>query len=140
MKAINELEYILNYLEAEYQIDMQQVASDIGNSYDYIRGQKIKKKPSKKLIDRIKIKYADKLKTLSKYKASPYIKDAEVKHVVNEDAENYKTKQEELIKAKEAHLLDAQQRAKIAEAEKDRLLTIIENLTKNQQRSSTGKQ
>jgi len=133
LKAANELEHILNYLEAIHKIDMQRIAENMEYSYEYLRGEKVKKKPSQKLIDMITIRYKPELKDLPQYEAGSYArgKENDQEYILNEDPEKFGTKQtylKEWMAEKEARLRDAEQRATIAEAEKDRLLNILENL------------
>jgi len=111
---------------------MQQIAAKLGRSYDYIRGQKTDKKPSRLLITLISVAYANELVNLPKYEDPTYTEGKETDPVVvNEDAAKYDNKQDylkEWMAEKEARLREAEQRATIAEAEKDRLLNILENL------------
>jgi len=119
LKAANELEHILNYLEA-HKIDMQQVAASIDRSYDYLRGEKVKEKPSQKVIGLIKIKYADQLKDMPPYKASSYQEGEEnhEEYIAKEPGVKYWKDQDYVDKwmeEREARLREAEQRADKAE-------------------------
>ncbi|WP_315821292.1 hypothetical protein [Paraflavitalea speifideaquila] len=110
MEPVNELDYILQFLDAN-GVNMHEVAKELNKGYNYVKAQKTQKDPglqSKKLLRNIKLKFAEKLKNLASY-PKPYTPN-ETNQEANEDEPNYAKSSEiantgEKPKEKNNHLL-----------------------------------
>ena len=122
-KQQNELAKLLDIIEAAVPTSMQAIADKTKYKYNYVKFQRSANNPSKKLIRAVRSQYAYVLQNVTNTSNLDFREDPG--SLKNQGA------QAALLKEKEDRRRETEERAKRAETENDRLLTIIENLTKS---------
>lgn len=119
---MNEFAYKLQAIQANNKVSLRQIAAKEGCSYSYLRNQKVSKKPSHALTQRLERAFGR----------------AATKNITTEEPDsattspkpcNLTTYYHGLLTEKEARRRAFEEQALRAEAFSSRLLTIIENLT-----------